>query len=115
MLRSAKTIFSRTLTKRRKYIKYTGDSLVAHTASAKKRIRQNEKCRARNRWRKEQIKDVVKTFEDTLRTGDRAKMADALKACFKQLDKVAAKGTIHKNTASRKKARLSLAMQKALA
>lgn len=88
---------------------------MAHTASAKKRIRQNVKCRARNRWRKEQIKEVVKSFEDTLRSGDRAKMSEALNACFKCLDQVAAKGTIHKNTASRKKSRLSLAMKKALA
>jgi small subunit ribosomal protein S20 len=88
---------------------------VAQTLSAKKRIRQNETHRARNRWRKAQIKDAVKDFESTLRTGDKDKMAEALKACYKKLDQVAAKGTLHKNTAARNKARLTKAMNKALA
>jgi len=88
---------------------------VAHSLSAKKRIRQNETHRARNRWRKDQIKEAVKVFHDSLHSGDKGKMSEALNLCFKKLDKVAAKGTIHKNAASRSKARLSKAMNKALA
>jgi small subunit ribosomal protein S20 len=85
---------------------------VAHTLSAKKRIRQNVKRRARNRWRKGQVKDVVKAFEDTLKSGDPKQMDDALRACYKKLDQVAAKGTIHKNAAARSKARLAKARNK---
>ncbi|MBN1555964.1 MAG: 30S ribosomal protein S20 [Phycisphaerae bacterium] len=88
---------------------------MAHTLSAKKRIRQNVKRRARNRWRKGQIKDVVKAFEDTLKSGDAKKMDEALRACYKKLDQVAAKGTIHKNAAARGKARLAKARNKATA
>ena len=88
---------------------------MAHSLSAKKRIRQNETHRARNRWRKDQIKEAVSAFHDSLRSGDKGKMSEALNLCFKKLDKVAAKGTIHKNAASRSKARLSKAMNKALA
>ncbi len=88
---------------------------MAQTLSAKKRIRQNETHRARNRWRKAQIKEVVKEFHSTLRTGDKDKMSEALRACYKRLDKVAATGTIHKNAASRSKARLTKAMNKAIA
>jgi small subunit ribosomal protein S20 len=88
---------------------------VAQTLSAKKRIRQNEKSRARNRWRKEQIREVTKSFEEAVHSGDKAQMAIALQLCYKKLDQVAGKGTIHKNTAARTKSRLSKAMNKALA
>ncbi|MCD6304517.1 MAG: 30S ribosomal protein S20 [Planctomycetes bacterium] len=80
---------------------------MAHSLSAKKRIRQNAKRRGRNRWRKSQIKQAVKQFDEALRAGDRAAAAERLKLVYKRLDKVAAKGTIHKNTAARKKSRLA--------
>ena len=88
---------------------------MPQTASAKKRIRQNVKRRARNRWRKVQVRDAVKDFQTALQTGQEDKMSDALRICYKKLDQVAIKGTIHKNTAARTKARLSKAMNKALA
>ena len=88
---------------------------MAQTASAKKRIRQNTKRRARNRWRKVQVRDAVKDFHTALQTGQKDKMSDALRICYKKLDQVAAKGTIHKNAAARTKARLSRAMNKVLA
>lgn len=88
---------------------------MAHSLSAKKRIRQNVKRRARNRWRKDQIKDLVHEFEQNLRDGDQDQASKALQACYKKLDQVAAKGTIHKNTAARKKARLAKALNKAQA
>jgi small subunit ribosomal protein S20 len=80
---------------------------VAHSLSAKKRIRQNIKARARNRYRKELIKDQVKSFTAALNGGDMKKAADELGKTASRLDKVAAKGTIHKNTASRKRSRLA--------
>jgi small subunit ribosomal protein S20 len=88
---------------------------VAHSLSAKKRIRQNETHRARNRWRKEKVKEAVKTFRSSLRSGDKEQMTESLRLCYKQLDKIAAAGTIHKNAASRSKARLAKAMNNALA
>ncbi len=88
---------------------------MAHSLSAKKRIRQNAKRRARNRWRKVQVRDAVKDFQTALQTGQKDKMSDALRICYKKLDQVAANGAIHKNTAARTKARLSRAMNKALA
>ena len=80
---------------------------MADTQSAKKRIRQNVKHRGRNRWRKKQVREVVKAFDQAVRSGDSAAAAERLKLCFKKLDQVAAKGTIHKNAAARKKARLA--------
>ena len=80
---------------------------MASSLSAKKRMRQNEKRRARNRWRKAQVKDAVKTYSDALGAGDKAKAAEQLKTVYKKLDRVAAKGTIHKNAANRRKSRLA--------
>ena len=80
---------------------------MAHSLSAKKRVRQNIKARARNRFRKEQIKDTVKAFTAAVTTGAFDKAETALKDVARRLDKVAAKGTIHKNQASRKRSRLA--------
>jgi len=79
---------------------------VAHSLSAKKRIRQNLGCRARNRARKRLIKTDVRAFNDALAEGDGPKASEALRAAIKRIDQVAAKGTIPKNTARRRRARL---------
>jgi small subunit ribosomal protein S20 len=88
---------------------------VAHSASAKKRIRQNESHNARNRWRKERVKQTVRSFEEALDQHDTEKAAECLKSVFKQLDQVAATGTIHKKTADRRKSRLTQMLNKASA
>lgn len=88
---------------------------MAHSNSAKKRIRQNLKSRARNRWRKGQLKDAVKAVDEALHEGDQAKAGEALKQACKTLDSVASRGTIHKNQASRTKSRLNARVKKAFA
>ncbi len=80
---------------------------MPNTASSKKRVRQNVKQRARNRWRKDQIKDAVREFTTAIEAGNKDKAAEDLKVVYKQLDKVAGKGTIHKKTAARRKSRLA--------
>lgn len=80
---------------------------MPNTASSKKRVRQNVKQRARNRWRKDQIKDAVREFTTAIEAGNKDKAAEDLKLVYKQLDKVAGKGTIHKKTAARRKSRLA--------
>jgi small subunit ribosomal protein S20 len=80
---------------------------VAHSLSAKKRVRQNIKRRARNRARKEVLKDQLKGFASAVTGGDFAKAETELRLVAQRLDKVAAKGTIHKNTAARKRSRLA--------
>lgn len=80
---------------------------MAHSLSAKKRIRQNEKRRARNRARKTIVKDAVKSFLGAIAGGDVSKAETELRNTTRRLDKVAAKGTIHRNTASRKRSRLA--------
>jgi small subunit ribosomal protein S20 len=85
---------------------------VARSISSKKRVRQNVTRRAINRWRRDQVKQAVKGFEEALAGGDKAKAAEQLKTVYHVVDKVAAKGTMHKNTASRKKSRLAVRLAK---
>ena len=85
---------------------------MAHSLSAKKRVRQSAKRRGINRWRKQQVKDVVRQFEQAIHGGDKAKAAEQLVAVYARLDKVAARGTIHKNMAARKKSRLAQRLNK---
>ncbi|MGD1278455.1 MAG: 30S ribosomal protein S20 [Tepidisphaeraceae bacterium] len=80
---------------------------MAHSLSAKKRIRQNLKRRARNRARKQTIKDQVRTYLAALAGNDLVKAQEELRKTVSRLDKVAAKHTIHKNTAARRRSRLT--------
>ena len=80
---------------------------MAHSLSAKKRIRQNLKAKARNRARKEGIKVQTKSYLAALASGDVAKAETELKKTVQKLDKVASKNTIHKNAAARKRSRLT--------
>ena len=80
---------------------------MAHSNSAKKRIRQNEKRRLRNRRRKAEVKQSVREYEQALVSGQADQAADKLKNVYRNLDQIAAKGTIHKKTASRRKSRLA--------
>jgi len=85
---------------------------VANSLSAKKRVREDARRRGRNRWRKQQMKDALRGFEEAVKAGDKTKAADLLKVAYERLDKTAAKGTMHKNTANRRKSRLAKALNK---
>ncbi len=80
---------------------------MAHSPSAKKRIRQNEKRRLLNRRRKDGVKEAVRDFKELIADGDTASAAEALKLAYKKIDKIAATNTIHKNTAARRKSSLA--------
>ena len=80
---------------------------MAHSLSAKKRVRQSLKRRARNRARKDQIKEQVKAFTAALASGDAKKAEAEYRKVSQRLDRVASKHTIHKNTAARRRSRLA--------
>jgi small subunit ribosomal protein S20 len=80
---------------------------VAHSLSAKKRVRQNEKNRLINRARKSQIKTQIKHFEESLGKSDVAAATEQFRLLTKKLDSTAATSTMHKKTAARKKSRLA--------
>ena len=80
---------------------------MAHSLSAKKRIRQNDKRRTMNRARKSQVKTQIKRFEAAVSQGDTAAASEEFQLVVKKLDKVASTSTMHKKTAARKKSRLA--------
>ena len=80
---------------------------MAHSLSAKKRVRQNEKANRTNRARKSAVKTQIAKLEDALQKGDAAKASEEFKAVTKKLDKTASTSTMHKKTAARKKSRLA--------
>jgi len=80
---------------------------VAHSLSAKKRVRQNAKRRLINRARKSQIKTQIKHFETALSSGNVESASEQYRLVVKKLDQTAATSTMHKKTAARKKSRLA--------
>ena len=80
---------------------------MANSASAKKRARQNERSRERNRARKSVLKGETRQFLEAVAHGEIPVATDALVSVQKRIDQTAAKGTLHKNTASRQKSRLA--------
>lgn len=80
---------------------------MAHSLSAKKRIRQNAKRRSINRARKSQVKTQIKRFENTLADGNLEAATEQYKEVVKKIDRTASTSTLHKKTAARKKSRLA--------
>lgn len=85
---------------------------MAQSLSARKRIRQNISHRARNRWRKIQFRTAIKHYDETILHGSVDDASTQLRSLYKLLDQVSAAGTIHRNTASRYKSRLSAKLNK---
>lgn len=88
---------------------------MPNLASAAKRVRQNERNRVRNRARKAELKTQTRKFTDALHDGKTDDARKLLTAVTKKLDQVAARGTIHRNTVSRRKSRLAKKLNAALA
>ena len=80
---------------------------MAKTKSAEKRIRQSEKRRERNIIVKSQVKTAVKKLLLAVESRNLEKSKVSLGKAISVIDKAAAKGVIHKNTASRKISRLT--------
>ncbi len=80
---------------------------MAHSLSAKKRVKQNAKRRTINRARKSQVKTQIKHFETALSDGDVEAASEQYRLVAQKLDKTAATSTMHKRTAARKKSRLA--------
>lgn len=80
---------------------------MAHSLSAKKRVKQNAQRKVINRARKSQVKTQVKHFEAALSSGDVEAASEQYRLVARKLDKTAATSTMHKKTAARKKSRLA--------
>ncbi len=80
---------------------------MAHSLSAKKRVRQNERQKMVNRTRRSKVKSEVKKLEELLVAGNAEAALAQLKLVTKKLDQVSSTSSMHKKTASRKKSRLA--------
>ena len=90
---------------RRPLSKKTEDRHVANIKSQIKRNRQNEKRRLRNKSVRAELRTRTKTAVTAAESGAEDS-AEALRLAVKRIDKAAAKGVIHKNTAANHKSRL---------
>ena len=80
---------------------------MANLASAKKRIRSDARKRAFNDRRRRSMKKTVKSLVKLVQEKKLAEATKLLSSVYKELDKAAKIGVIKKETASRKKSRLS--------
>ncbi|GAV25463.1 MULTISPECIES: 30S ribosomal protein S20 [Carboxydothermus] len=80
---------------------------MANTKSAKKRILIIRKRTMRNKAIRSAVKTAIKKFEMALKVKPAEEARELLRQAVRALDKAVTKGVIHKNTASRKKSRLT--------
>ncbi len=87
---------------------------MANIKSALKRIKVTRFKTRKNKMIISSLKTSIRRFEDSVKAGK----FDEAKALYERvtslIDKAAAKGTIHKNTAARKKSRLSKKLKAAI-
>ena len=82
------------------------------TKSAKKALRQNVRRRARNLVYKKKMRDLIKRVRNLVSEKKNEEAKKLLPQIYKVLDKTAKVGIIKKNTASRKKSRLTKLVEK---
>ena len=80
---------------------------MPHSQSAEKRMRQNVKCRTRNRAIKSALATRRRRFGEAVADGDVGKAETAFKAAQKAFDQARSKGTVHRNAAARKISRMT--------
>ena len=85
---------------------------MANIKSAKKRILVSKKKEMRNKSAKSKIKTLVKKVEAATLAKDKAEAEKALQVAIREISRAASKGIYHKNTASRKISRLTVAVNK---
>jgi small subunit ribosomal protein S20 len=80
---------------------------MANHSSALKRARQTERRTARNRANTSSLRTQLRDLRETIEKGDKTAAEQAYRKTVSTLDKAIQKGTLHENTASRYKSRLS--------
>jgi small subunit ribosomal protein S20 len=80
---------------------------MANHFSALKRARQTERRTTRNRANTSRLRTQLRDLREAIAKGDKAAAEKTYRATVSVLDKAIQKGTLHSNTASRYKSRLS--------
>jgi small subunit ribosomal protein S20 len=83
---------------------------LANHKDALKRQRQNIKKRAQNRHYRSQMRNRIKRIEGALEEGDIARAEENFPLAVSMIQRIAQKGIIHKNQATRRVSRLSKAI-----
>ena len=84
---------------------------MANIKSARKRARQAGGRRARNVSQHTAARSAIKDVRKAIATGDKKAAAAALVKSQSVIDRVAAKGIVHRNAAARQKSRLAHAIK----
>jgi len=82
------------------------------TKSAKKALRQNKRRREKNLRQFDILKETVKKFKKLVEENKKEEALKLLQQVYKVIDKSAKTGIIKKNTADRKKSRLTKLLNK---
>lgn len=80
---------------------------MANTPSARKAVRKIAQRTAVSKSRRSRMRTFIRNVEKAIASGDKAAAEAAFKAAQPQLMRAASKGVLHRNTASRKVARLA--------
>lgn len=83
---------------------------MPHTVNAAKRHRQSEERRIRNKDRLTELKTLKKSITRAIHDGNKAEAETLYQEVTKRIDQATSVKTVHKNTASRTKARLAKAI-----
>ena len=81
---------------------------MANHKSSLKRIRVTKVKTERNRFYRTRLKNIVRTVNDAVDSGDKTVAAAAMLIANKELHKFVSKGFLKKNTAARKVGRLQV-------
>ncbi len=85
---------------------------MANIKSAKKRIKVIETKTMRNKAIRSKVKTAIKKVDAAVAAGDKDLAQKNLVLAISEIDKATSKGVYHKNTASRKISRLTIAVNK---
>ncbi len=88
---------------------------MANIKSKIKRNRQNIRLNERNSAIRSELKTRAKQALDAAEAGDTEKAEELLKLAQKRIDMAVTKGVLHRNTASRRKSRLTAQVRSILA
>ncbi len=80
---------------------------MPNSASAEKRLRQNEKRRLLNKDRKTELKSLAKKFDRAIHDGKKDDANTLSRQLTKRLDQAASHNVVHKNYVSRHKANIA--------
>ena len=80
---------------------------MANIKSAKKRAEISERNRLKNVSIKSAVKTAIRKVLETVKAAKSEELTAALNKAYSIIDKAVSKGVLHKNTAARKKSRIT--------